>query len=262
MRDQRLADKSYKMDPGNVKSLDPDHPAIIENRTLFPNTVVPVTMDEPTRLLVSGFNNKKIGKIVQKGRFKGYHLYNFSLEERATCPEHCEARAFCYGNGMHLARRHQIDDFTVFSRRMYLELAELMRGAPGLLVRLHVLGDFPSVQYVHFWVQMLSIFPKLVVWGYTHWDMDEPEGADIALVIAAAKLFDPDRFRVRWSGVHGDDGTVISEDIPEGKHIGDAIVCPAQTEASECCATCGLCWETRHTIAFIKHGPKKAKGAS
>ncbi len=130
MRDQRLAEKKYKMDPGNVKSLPPDHPAIKENRTLFPSTVVPVTMDEPPRVLVSGFNNKKIGKIVQKGRFKGYHLYNFSLEERATCPVHCEARAFCYGNGMHLARRHRIDDFTVFSRRMYLELTELMQGAP------------------------------------------------------------------------------------------------------------------------------------
>ncbi len=34
----------------------------MENRTLFPSTVVEVTADTPDRLLISGENNIKIGK--------------------------------------------------------------------------------------------------------------------------------------------------------------------------------------------------------
>ena len=262
MIDARRAAKKFKTDPANVKSLAPDHPAIVGNRTIFPHTVKPITADSPARLLISGFNNKKIGREVKKGKFKGYHLYNFSLEERATCPQHCGARAFCYGNGMHWARRHQVGDFRVFADRMREEIKQLLKIYPGLLIRLHVLGDFYSVEYVRFWGGIVADFENVVIWGYTHCDFAEDESAEIARAIAGLKAYCPDRFRIRWSGSSSFDGTVILDDVPEGKQAGDSIVCPAQTQASECCATCGLCWETRHNIAFIKHGPKKAKGAA
>jgi hypothetical protein len=37
----------------------------------------------------------------------------------------------------------------------------------------------------------------------------------------------------------------------------DGIVCPAQTNRTECCGTCGLCWHENavdKTIIFIEHG--------
>lgn len=33
----------------------------------------------------------------------------------------------------------------------------------------------------------------------------------------------------------------------------DAILCPAQTGATDCCATCVLCWQSERSIAFRPH---------
>src|SRR5262249_34928315 len=67
------------------------------------------------------------------------------------------------------------------------------------------------------------------------------------------------RFRIRWSlSVSGPDGAVVIDYVPTGKRASNnALVCPSQTDATACCATCGLCWEAsakRECIAFIKHG--------
>ena len=32
-----------------------------------------------------------------------------------------------------------------------------------------------------------------------------------------------------------------------------AIICPAQTGATDCCATCALCWNSVRSIAFRRH---------
>src|SRR5688572_2370267 len=146
MSERRWTDKP-ELNPEAVRGLPDGHLALVENRTLFPNTVVTVTKKVPERLLVSGDNNRKIGKTVEKGEFKGYGIFMLSLEERATCPTDCFARAYCYGNGMQLARRHRIGDADVFFDRLALEIAELLDDNVGLLIRLHVLGDFPSVEY-------------------------------------------------------------------------------------------------------------------
>ena len=71
MSDCRFTDKPA-LDPSAIWELPDNHPAMVENRTLFPSTVVTVTASAPERLLISGFNNRKIGKTVEKGQFKGY----------------------------------------------------------------------------------------------------------------------------------------------------------------------------------------------
>jgi hypothetical protein len=118
------------------------------------------------RLLKSGMNSRKIGKIVAKGPWKGFPIFTLTLEERATCPRSCQQWANCYGNNMHFAQR--ISDDGTLTRRLWGELAALGAENPeGFLVRLHVLGDFYSEEYVAFWRAALEEFPQLRIFGFT-----------------------------------------------------------------------------------------------
>jgi hypothetical protein len=251
MSERRFTDKP-DLQPDAVRALEPTHAAMVENRTLFPTTVVTVTKDEPDRLLVSGFNNRKIGARVAKGRLRGAGIFMLSLEERATCATDCEQRGVCYGNGMQLARRHRIGDPEVFFERLEGELRTHIAKYGMILVRLHVLGDFPSAAYVEFWSEMLASYDGLNIYGYTRWRDSDKIGA----AIEAVKKAYPERFRIRWSGLDYDGASVIDR-TPEAAIVPEGIVCPAQTDATACCATCALCWDapSARNIVFIKHGP-------
>lgn len=260
MSARRFTDKP-QLAPEDVRGLPPDHPAMRESRTLFPSAVVTVTASEPDRLLVSGRNNRKLGEVVEKGHFKGYAIYGLSLEERATCPADCAVRGICYGNGMQLARRHRIGDADVFFDRLGMEIAQLADAHDGILVRLHVLGDFPSVEYVAFWADALNEYPNLACYGYTSRKPRSEGGDAIGDAIQALKDVCPERFRIRWSRnvALADGATVVERINPHERHH---IACPAQSDDTACCATCAICWEPsarNRTILFLKHGPKSAE---
>lgn len=218
--------------------LTPDHPALLDARTIFPSTVVH-PKDSP-RLLVSGVNQRKIGKVVSKGRWKGFPLYTLTLEERATCPRSCAEFRTCYGNNMHMSRRHAAGiDLEV---RLIDEVCELERKHPrGFAIRLHILGDFYSVPYVTLWRHMLAEVPALHIFGFTARDRN----SDIGREVAALNADDPDRCVIRFSG---SDSMVI--DTPaDSKHV----LCPVQTGKTDCCGTCGLCWTMRRPVEFVRH---------
>jgi hypothetical protein len=263
MTERRFTDKP-DLAPWAVRGLDPSHPAMVENRTLFPSTVVDVTEEMKERLLVSGENNTKLGKTVAKGRFKGYALYGLSLEERATCPADCAVRAICYGGSMPFARRHRIVEPDVFFDKLGFEIADLAGEHEGLLIRLHVLGDFPDVEYVGFWADVLSEYPNVACYGYTSRSTTAWGGDEIGDAIQAVKDQYPDRFRIRWSSpVPRPDGAMVINNIPQTPRTEEGIVCPAQTDATACCASCALCWEApKDTILFVKHGPKSGEAAA
>lgn len=252
MTERRFTDKP-DLNPEAVKALPAYHDAIKERRTLFPSTVVEVTESEPEHLLISGFNNKKLGDTIAKGKFAGYKLFQLSLEERATCNAQCEHFQYCYGNGMQYARRLRMGDPETFYDRLSAELGDLLRQHGKIMVRLHVLGDFISVEYVQFWMDMIDLFEgDLAVYGYTRW---RPED-DIGREIERAKVLGDDLFRIRWSGLPGPDGALVIDRKPEAAKVSEGLVCPAQTDATACCATCGLCWDrTKQPIVFVKHGP-------
>lgn len=268
--DRRFTDKP-PVDPGAVRSLPLNHLALLENRTLFPSTVVDVTEEFSERLLVSGKNNRKLGERIEKGNFKGYALFGLSLEERATCPTDCDARGYCYGNGMQMARRHRITDLGLFATFIEDEIRTILADPiEGLMVRLHVLGDFPSVDYVAMWADLLDEHPRLACYGYTHRLPKGIGGDEIGNAIEALKSRHKERFRIRWSFRTAlPDGAYILNHVPETKGLSnkaaDAVVCPAQTDATACCASCGYCWEwnaSGKAIAFIKHGPKSLEAAA
>lgn len=248
-----------EIEPERSHGLRPDHPAVVEGRTIFPKSVLGTW--ESQRFLVSGANNPKLGRVVTKGPRAGWPIYQVSLEERATCPRSCEQWSTCYGNTMPYARRHAVDED--FLAALKAEVVTVARSHPdGLLVRLHALGDFYSVAYVKAWAALIAMLPNLHVFGYTarRHDADGPESRQIAHEIAVLTATNWTQFAIRFSRAEpGAQRAVVVDADPRRP---DVIMCPAQTKDTEACASCGLCWAepARHkTIAFLRHG-MKARG--
>jgi hypothetical protein len=194
--------------------------------------------------LKDGHQSRKIGKFVTKGPRRGWPLFTLTLEERATCPRSCKAYAFCYGNSMQAAER--ITAGPALEEAVWNELLALQFAHPqGFMVRLHILGDFYSLGYVKLWELALKAFPALHVFGFTA-HLPGTEIGD-ALWDITNSLYD--RFAIRFSGL---DGPMLGSQLqPEAD--AQAIPCPAQTGATDCCATCGLCWHSRRSISFARH---------
>lgn len=233
--------------PGAPMILPPHHPAVLDGRSLFRKRVM--TPEDHDRVLKSGHNNRKIGKRITKGRWAGMDIFTLTLEERATCPRSCEEWSTCYGNKMHFPVRwaagadleHQLD----------VELRYLaLQHRNGFVVRLHVLGDFYSLAYVARWLDWLIRIPQLHVHGYTSHPPDSPIGA--ALLTIATHHWA--RFAMRFSNSGMPTmATRTSFRMRERGRTPSGIVCPAQTDDTDCCATCGLCWQTQQNIVFLGH---------
>lgn len=220
-----------------------DHPASANATTLFPTRVFHASL--LPRLLKSGANASKIGKVVTKGKWATFPIYTLTLEERATCPRSCAQWASCYGNNMHLAERAIADD--AMESRLWRELGELQRKhAAGFVVRLHILGDFRDVDYVELWDHALDEFPALRVFGYTA----HAPGSEIGAYLREIATERWDRFALRFSGAGDASRGAEVVDSPEDT---TALICPAQLGKTDCCATCALCWQSDRTIAFLRH---------
>lgn len=245
----------YKAQPAKVKGLPADHPAIVEGRTLFPSTVVGPWASP--RFLVPGVNSPKTGGRVTKGEWAGLPIFTLTLEERRTCPRSCEVWDVCYGNGMQWPRRNDAFD-PDFMPALACEVITLTRANPkGILIRLHILGDFFHPKYVRVWGHLLEMLPGLHVFGYTARRIEDPDpwSAEIAREVQALNERWPDRWVIRTSSAApGPMRTIVVDSDPEEPMV---IVCPAMTEKTDCCATCGLCWANAaraKTVAFLKHG--------
>jgi hypothetical protein len=235
---QPLDNKSASMPPYN-------HPALVEARTLYPTTV---RAGRDRWALKSGENSAKIGGLIMKGRWTGFPVYTLTLEERATCPTSCHHWRSCFGNKMQYADR--VAAGADLEWRLVREIALLEAYHPdGFAVRLHVLGDFYSVEYVGLWRGLLERHPALHVWGYTA-RLDGPIAA--ALLDLAEREWN--HFAMRFSNAPAglDASATISVEHPL-QVPDDAILCPEQVGKTESCSTCAICWQTKRRIAFIQH---------
>ena len=212
----------------------------------------PISPETSPRVFTIG-QNRKIGSKVQKGEWAGFPIYCLTLPERTTCPSSCEFYSgehgvACYGDNMHLARR--LEPGPVLEDFLAVNLYQLQAQHPeGFVVRLHILGDFYSPEYVQLWKRFLERMPALHIWGYTAYRCDSQDDRErrIALEIVDLRREQPDRFRVRTSSV--DTVTLYEGDrLPK-----DALLCPAQASKSTTCATCAWCWERPEIIAFNAH---------
>lgn len=196
-------------------------------------------------------------------------IYGLTLEERATCPVSCEhfrphvagtGRASCYGDNMRFATRYIVNGALLVA--IETQISELTKRGP-VLVRLHVLGDFPSVGYVMFWRRMLRLYPNLRIYGYTHRDRSDPVGLTIDEYLnrdshCAILLSGDDRTR-QWNRPHASTFATFA-DVPSGKVPHALAKCPEQLTKTSgrgsglSCADCGLCMrQTGPDIAFAAH---------
>lgn len=223
-------------------------------RTMFPDSVSHFTDVSGEAILKDGSMNAKIGGDVLVGGLKGARIYTLTLEERATCPRSCKIWDGCYGNGMPFARRWVVTPLMIAA--LYTEVREVCAHDWNVLIRLHILGDFPSVEYVRHWGVMLHDFPKLHCFGFTAWQ----ETTAIGAAVADLRDHYPDRFMIRHSGRTGTWGSFTIDWPTPRSRIGDALVCPEQRSSNGDaregihCGSCGACWASSDPIAFIEYG--------
>ncbi len=256
---RRLPNKSVGKPPKKTNSGKPrkqkhaSEEVLIQTRTIFPSRVK--HPNDSDHVLVSGHNNAKIGKIVEVGRWKGMHIYTLTLEERATCPSTCHFLKTCYGNNMPFSIRYK-NDFEVLKIKLKNDLERLnQKYNKGFVIRLHILGDFFSVEYVNLWRKFLLKYPTMRVFGYTAWPIDTPIGATIK------KLRDKhwDRFAIRFSRSFPLDFKreavpFYEDELALGERVrNDCFVCPAQLKKDKFCANCAACWESDKNVAFLSH---------
>ena len=240
--------------------------AIVNGQSVFQYKVKSVSdgMAKSERAIKPS-TNEKLGKIVKKGRLRGAKIYTLTLEERKTCPKSCFHWKDCFGNNMHLAVRYVFDKALLEQIERDIEFYN--DKGKAFLVRLHILGDFPSVEYVNFWNDLLDKYEHLNVYGYSAHQLETPIGEALDDMRDVWDL----RFMVRISGdTKTDNMTALSyDDEPARKQIETkkAFVCPTQithkgstklaskTEETltKNCGTCGLCWTTKLNPIFLTH---------
>lgn len=224
-------------------NLKPGHPALT-GRTIFLKSVT--APQKAKRILQPASTNRKLGDgkmEIEKGRWKGMKMYQLVLEERATCPKSCQQWSSCYGNNMYLAKRIDAKS-PKFLPMLDAELAALSEKHPeGVVIRLHVLGDFYSKTYVNFWAKALRTYSNLRIFGYTHRWPEQKDGIGQGIErLNAAGAF------IRFS----DRGGLMSANVAPSDGPDD-IRCPHETGQTKSCLTCGLCWQTDKPIKFTSH---------
>lgn len=228
--------------------------AIDNNRSVFQNKVVdPATYNG--KLLKLAENNSKLGNgknIIQKGGLKGSPLLYLTLEERATCPIDCVHYFDCYGNSMWQATRFKSGK--ALEDKLKIEVAELAGQYKKFMVRLHVLGDFYSPEYVKVWSDLVEKHPELYIFGYTAWHK-----GPIYDAIRLNLLTKPTRVSIRfsvdtWAYDDFDAFSSINHTYAVSQSfVGQSIVCPEMQDKTDSCLTCGLCWSIGKNIKFLNH---------
>lgn len=226
-------------------TLADNHPAVVQGRPFFRKSA---NRNDTGRVLKSGMNSRKIGARVVKGKWRGMPIYTLTLEERATCPRSCKMWNSCYGNRMPWAVRYKAGE--ELEDKIWSEIHVLaVKHKRGFVVRLHVLGDFYSVDYVRIWSALLESYPELHIFGFTAWQPETAIGAAVQNVLNTGH---GDQCWIRFSGVSEGLRSVVvygEESLMES----GAILCPAEAGKTSCCGSCGLCWTMTKPVAFMAH---------
>ena len=162
---------------------------------------------------------------------------------------------------MHWAIRWQAGP--ALERRLETQVAELAESHPrGFVVRLHVLGDFYSPEYVALWRSLLVAVPALHIWVFTAcWNVDDvrlngmgqtagPIAAALAALIAD---YQPARLMALLSDGPRPRSAIVVE-TPEAAPAG-SVVCPYDIGTRPSCCDCGICLAKikKLILALIQH---------
>ena len=157
--------------------------------------------------------NKKLGKKILKGQFKGYKFHTLTLVERESCPKDCFHWKDCFGNNMPFAHRFSSEDELLLTTRIHQDIKDLK--GKFVMIRLHILGDFFNVQYVYFWDLMLTLYPNIAIYGYTANSTSSKleTSRNIAQAILSLRIKHKKRFSVRFSNDLTQEFSANSEEL-------------------------------------------------
>jgi Gene product 88 len=227
-----------------------DNPNAVAGKTIHPRTVKDLETYQG-KVFKPAATNTKLGNgssTITKGRLMGMPMYSLTLTERETCPRSCHHWQDCYGNNMGFASRMPAGK--VLESRIASEIADLAKKhKQGFLIRLHVLGDFYSLDYVRLWNQLLREYDNLHVFGYT---ARNPKEDIIGIALEGVILTYGSRFSIRLSQSTLNTSVEMAQAI-ENSVEGVSITCPQQTGKTAACVTCGLCWSVKAPIHFLNH---------
>ena len=233
-----------------MSALGITHTAIANNTTLYYNSKFTIRdVSNYNFKVLKPSTNKKLGKIITKGKHKGKKMFTLTLIERETCTNECEHYYDCYGNNMPFAHRFEVN--RAFMLKLESDVHHTARANPnGFIVRLHILGDFESIEYVIFWERMLILYPNMAIYGYTrnHIDSKYKHIRGIAKELTRIRSKYSDRFAVRFSNKLDENFSANSEEITS-----DGITCLAQVKENISCSACTLCWSSKKPIRFLTH---------
>lgn len=204
-------------------------------------------------ILAHGSRNAKLGAEVLKGRYKGLPIYTVTLEEGRTCALECTLRDRCYGGGMHRAKRIRWD-----GEETGVAVAEAITNHPGIFLRLHTLGDFPSVEYVDRVFAAVTQSEGSAAFGFSHYQRETPVGERVAELSRQ----NWGRFAIRTSYEHGKHAPIPERSAviishPDQAKLHNAVICPEQLGKTKSCGSCGFCWHSQRPVAFLLHEVKK-----
>ena len=149
---------------------------------------------------------------------------------------------------MMYAHRFEVNDNLMV--RIEQDLKEINDKQQIFLLRLHVLGDFNSPEYVQFWDRMLKKYKYLYIYGYTrnHITSKYKHIQEIGKAIIKTRAKYTDRFAIRFSNAINEEFSANSEELTD-----KGITCLAQVKTNVSCADCTLCWASKKSVVFITH---------
>jgi hypothetical protein len=190
-----------------------------------------------------------------------------------TCPGASEeCRAICYA-------RRPVQEMGVVSQ-MWLVNSIYGTEVPTIpedatLLRLHVSGDFDTVEYIEGWIARLTLRPDVVCWAYTRsWRVPAlldalerlralPNVQLFASMDQSIPELPPDGWRRAWIDgdpragktiditAHGDVGRQLIGNTYDGT---STYVCPEETRHKENCVDCGYCFRgQKNDVTFLRH---------
>tara|TARA_R100001129_G_C5277109_1_gene235759 strand:+ start:51 stop:764 length:714 start_codon:yes stop_codon:yes gene_type:complete len=225
--------------------------------TIYPKTVYTINSLEDYNTygykLLKQSNNKKLGKVVGRGKFVKKPLYSLSLCEREMgCPKSCHHWDSCYGNNMPFAHRFKTNNTLHFTAILKDEIYYLTKKYKfGIHIRLHVLGDFFDREYVNFWYLILKLYPKVSIYGYTAHKPTSELGKRLNHVISKIGF---ERFAIRFSNADVELSANSTEYKPKKNVSFRPIVCLEQENKVANCVSCGVCWNSKaKQILFKTH---------
>lgn len=192
-----------------------------------------------------GEGNEKLGEI-----------FTFSLPSKITCPGSSKwCREKCYGKRY---ERRRLKCRNAYDRNLALsktpeKFSGLMIGViPRIITsfRIHVSGDFYSIEYIESWIKICSSFSNIQFWAYTRsWNVR-------TLIASLEKLRNLSNVQLFAS-------TDTTMPLPskgwriafiEEDSRAEGILCPAQFNESITCLKCGYCFnQKKGNVVFKVH---------